>query len=511
MKRIFLYIILFFCCTSIFAATPLSTDQAFQFSATAKDYQTILLNWKIAPNYYLYKKDFRFTVVKPAQLQLGDAIFPSDTVNLKTALGDFLVYANELILPLPVNNTNSDNVTLKVHYQGCSKSGFCYPPVTKLILVNLRDHFGKPVYGLNIDSLPEKIIQSKPITPRSLFITLLTFFGFGILLSLTPCVLPMIPVLSSIILGQKNTSHWHALILSIFYVFGMAVAYALLGFIFGLLGRNLQIIFQNPMVIIAFSILFILMALSLFGLFQLQLPARFQRWASVQSHHQKKGTYAGVFMMGILSTFILSPCVTPPLVTALGWVSQQGNIWIGAFSLFAMGLGMGAPLLLIGFWGRKILPTAGPWMNTIKYFLGVLLLIVAASMLWRIAPHTKSKTTPLPFHSVQSLQNINDALKTAGDKPVMLDFYADWCIACKEFDLITFQNLDVKKALSPYVLLRVDVTQNTVEDQLIEQHFQVIAPPTILFFKNKQEIPNTRIIGYQPQDRFLRHLARIGQ
>ncbi|MCX7126129.1 MAG: protein-disulfide reductase DsbD family protein, partial [Gammaproteobacteria bacterium] len=274
MKRFFLFISVAFALTNTWAS-PLPADQAFAFSATAKNYQMALLQWKIAPNYYLYKNKFVFHVIKPADGQLGDPLYPNNTQTLKTSLGDFDVYAHSLIIPIPIIQSDQKNLVLQVKYQGCSKAGYCYPPATKIVSIDLAGNYMQPVSALNIDVAPEiKVIHqsnlpqtlAKIINKHSLFLMITSFFGFGILLSLTPCVLPMIPILSSIIIGQKNKSHLHTFLLSLFYVFGMAITYAAIGVLFGILGSNIQIIFQQPWIIVCFSLLFFMMALSLFGL-----------------------------------------------------------------------------------------------------------------------------------------------------------------------------------------------------------------------------------------------------
>lgn len=540
---------------------PLTLNQAFQFSATAKDYQTVLLTWKIAPGYYLYQKDFKMTVIKPAHAILGEPLYPSNTELFKTTLGTFSVYAGTLTLPIPVIQSDQKSLVLQVHYQGCAKSGYCYPPTTKTVLINLAGNYLQPVYALNIDIAPttQTTVENpfeKLFNGHSLFLLIIGFLSFGILLSFTPCVLPMIPILSGMIVGKEKMSHTHAFLISLFYVLGMSLMYALVGILFGVIGANIAVLFQKPEIIAAFSALFILMALSLFGLFTLQLPEKWRATASTLSQHQKRGTYVGAFFMGVLSTLILSPCVTPPLVAALSFISQTGDAILGGVALFAMGIGMGAPLLLIGLMGPKILPKSGEWMNVVKNMAGVLLLAVAIFMLQRIVPeiiammlwiglcigvaiylgafssavsvsawikkiigllflgvsvllainlyHNGTQSSSLSFQAVHSIEDVEKALKKAPqNKTVMLDFYADWCIACKELDNITFENNEIKAKLSQFVLLRADITKNSAENQILMQQYNVIAPPTILFFKEGKEIPNSRVIGYQPPEKFL--------
>lgn len=587
MKSYFLiFLLCITCITTAFAVPtqPLPADQAFQMTATAKNYQMILVSFKIAPNYYLYQKHFHFKIIKPNHIVLGDPLFPNDTQPLKTSLGAFDVYSNAVTIPIPIIQSTEKSLVLQVNYQGCSHAGYCYPPATKIVPVDLSGNFMQPVSGLKMDVMPEKQPITSKITPdkfealfhrHSLFLLIISFLGFGILLSLTPCVLPMIPILSSMIIGKDKMTHMHAFLLSLFYVLGMAITYAFAGVLFGFLGSNVQVSFQQPWIIICFSILFIVMALSLFGLFNLQLPEKLRSKIASISHHQKRGTYFGAAIMGVLSTLILSPCVTPPLVAALGFISQTGNAFIGGAALFAMGIGMGAPLLLIGALGPKILPKSGEWMNTVKNIMGLFLLAVAIFMLQRIIPgpmtmilwsclslgtalylgalttaqtpwmlvkksigllffiygvllivsslhgntnpldviktpakNCETKST-LVFQKVNSVSDIQTALKEANGKIVMLNFSADWCITCKEMDALTFRNPAVKEQLAHFVLLRADVTSNSVDDQLLEQHYGVVAPPTVLFFKDNQEIPSSRIIGYLTAAKFLKHLSNV--
>lgn len=492
------------------AADPLSTDQAFQFSATAKDNQTILLSWKIAPNYYLYKKGFTFQPVKSPDVALGNPLYPSDTLILKTAIGTEAVYANRVTIPIPLIQSNQQHVILQVKYQGCSKAGYCYPPISKVVSINLSGNYLQPVYGLNLDIAPvTKITETSSHTNAFLF--LFSFLGFGILLSLTPCVLPMIPILFSMIKG-RDKSHAHAFFISVFYVLGMSLMYALAGILFGIIGKNIQMVFQKPAVIIAFSLLFILMALSEFGLFNIQLPEKWRSKIDRISHHQKRGTLIGAFIMGVLSTLILSPCVTPPLVAALSYISHTGNATLGGAALFLMGVGMGAPLLLIGIAGPKILPKSGKWMTVIKNLTGGLLLVVAVLMLQRLIPNTtRPETTALHFQTVHSISAVETGLKTGArnHQIVLLDFYADWCAACKELDETTFKNPAVIAQFSKYVLLRADVTEDSTDEQLLMQHFNIVGTPTLVFFKDQQELPNTRIVGYISSKHLLKKLDRV--
>ncbi len=583
MNRFYLIFLMFFVCiTMTFADEPLPADQAFVFSATAKNYQMILLHWEIAPNDYLYQKHFHFSVIKPNDVMLGDPLYPSDTQPLKTSLGTFDVYSHSLTIPIPIINATEKSVVLQVNYQGCSHAGYCYPPITKNVSINLSGNYGQFVAGvsnpttlLSQNILPTQNNKMKMLLDNhSLFLVILGFLGFGLLLSLTPCVLPMIPILSSMIVGREKITHAHAFLLSLFYVLGMAITYAIAGILFGLLGSNVQVFFQQPWIIVSFSFLFIAMALSLFGLYNIQLPEKLRSAIASTSHHQKRGTYFGAAIMGVLSTLILSPCVTPPLVAVLGFISQTGNAALGGVALFAMGIGMGAPLLLIGALGSRVLPKSGAWMNTVKNIMGIFMLGVAVFMLQRVlsgmitmflwaglcmgtalyfgalstaqTPWMMVKkaigllffvygillavgayhgnTNPLDglklsnqceqkqslsFQSVSSVSDIDTAIQAANGKPVLLDFSADWCVACKELNALTFENPAVQAQLAHFVLLRADVTKNSMDDQLLEQHYGVVAPPTVLFFQNNAEIPDSRVIGFLPAEMFLKRLNLI--
>lgn len=504
---LFMLTLCFYTAMSI-AAEPLPTDQAFQFSATAKDNQTVLLSWKIAPNYYLYQNRFAFSPIKSPGIQLGNPIYPSDIRLLKTTVGEEAVYANQLTIPIPLIQSNQKHVILQVKYQGCSKAGYCYPPINKVVAINLSGQYLQPVYGLNLDVAPADTTQKSDVPfQKNPVLFLLGFLGLGILLSLTPCVLPMIPILFKIIMGHEK-SHLQVFFISLFYVLGMSMMYTIAGILFGIIGKNIQIVFQKPSVIIALSALLILMALSEFGLFNLQLPEKWQHKIDRLSHHQKRGTVIGAFIMGCLSTLILSPCVTPPLVAALSFISQTGNAVLGGAALFVMGIGMGTPLLLIGITSPKILPKSGKWMQAVKIFTGVLLLVVAFFMLQRLLPSSASKV--IAFQRVQTINEVEQALKQAPQyQMVILDFYADWCVACKEFDETTLKNPAVIARLSRYIFLRADVTKDSVDDQLLMQHYHIIGTPTFVFFKDQQELPNTRIVGYLSSTQFIKKLDRV--
>lgn len=512
LKKIFFLVFLLFWHCGATAAPPLPADQAFQFSATAQDNQTILLSWKISNGFYLYPNKFTFDPAQSPGITLGVPLYPSNTIKLTTATGSIFVYANHLTIPIPLTHVNQQHVILRVQYQGCSKAGYCYPPITKVVSINLAGNYFQPVVGLNLD-IPITATNPSIATdlPKNTFLFLFSFLGFGILLSLTPCVLPMIPILFSMMKGHHK-SHAHAFFISVCYVLGMSLMYAAAGVLFGIIGKNIQLIFQKPSVIIAFAFLFLLMALSEFGLFDIQLPEQWRHKIDRVSHHQKRGTLIGAFIMGCLSTLILSPCVTPPLVAALSYISHTGNAALGGIALFIMGIGMGAPLLLMGIAGPKILPKSGSWMIITKYLTGILLLVVAIMMIQKVLPNeTRRAQQTLSFQSVHNINDVEAALRNATPehRVVLLDFYADWCSACQELDETTFKDPTVITQLAKYKLLRADVTKDTTEEQLLMQHYQVVGTPTLVFFRDQHELPNTRIVGYLSGKRLVKHLKNI--
>jgi len=564
---------------------PIPANQAFQFSAAARDYQTILVKFKIASGYYLYRDRLHFKVLKPAGSRLGQAILPQGVNKTSPDIGTYQIYKSTVMIPIPVIQPQNSKLILEANYQGCSQGGYCYPPTSKVVPIDLTENYMQFKPGFSVDVAPAKpevthtSEAGKLLADKSLLTLILGFLGFGLLISLTPCCLPMIPILSGIIIGQKKITHAHSFLLSLSYVLGMAITYAIAGILFGLLGASVQATLQQPWIIVLFSLIFVAMALSLFGFYDIQLPESLRHKFAAASEHQKRGTYFGVALMGVFSTLILSPCVTAPLVGVLGYISHTGNAVLGGTALFSMGIGMGVPLLFIGAFGAKIIPKPGPWMNGIKNIMGILMLAVAIWMLQRIltpevsallwaalaigiaiymgalssAPTKWLMTrkaigllifiygivlvlgamsgnpSPLqPFHftkncmnqshstlkfiPVKSISDVKKQLKIAKqkNKPLMLDFYADWCISCKEMDHFTFSNPLVKKRLAKFLLLRADVTKNDATDKALERHFRVVAPPTMLFFdKAGNEINHGRIIGEMSAEKFLAHVNKI--
>lgn len=555
---------------------PLLPDQAFNFSAQLNPNNTLSLNWQIADKHYLYKDHFSFKILQPKNVTLGTISYPSAQTKHDDILGTYQVYTGALNILIPILNANKETVVLQVNYQGCSEDGYCYPPITHEITANFAQNTIK-TDAVQATLPSDDDVKLKHLFAEKHFIMLfLGFIGFGLLLAFTPCVLPMIPILSGIILGHgHHISHWKAFRLSLVYVLSMSITYAVAGLLIGYLGGTLQATFQKPWVIILFSIIFVLMALSMFGLYNLQPPQKFEAYIAKISGHQKQGSYIGVAIMGCLATLIISPCVTPALVAALGYVSQKGDMWQGAAALFATGLGMGIPLLLIGI-STKLVPHTGHWMTTVKSIVGVLLLAMAILMLsrilpgaiimllwallligcaiylgaltngskkgwanlWRgiglalliygviliigaamnhtdpLKPFTAKTISTLPFQKIKTTDDLNHALALAKsqNKPVMLDFYADWCISCKEMERTTFSDEQIKLKLNDFMLLRADVTANDQSDKILMQKFNVIAPPTLIFFNSQgQELKTLEIVGAVGATKLLQTLDQVNK
>ena len=579
---------------------PLPIDQAFPLSAYVKDPQTLVLEWKIKPTYYLYKERFSYKLVAPDNVQLGNLKMPAGTPKHDALLGDFRVFKGDLAIEVPIKNPKkAKSLDLKVCFQGCSSGGFCYPPETRLVQLDLTDKHQVSVTSTKAPALKRasKVSAQDKVTQllesHNFWLIITSFLGFGLLLAFTPCVLPMIPILSGLIVGhEKKMTTMHAFMLSLTYVLGMSFTYALIGVAAGLAGQSIQAALQVPWVIAAFSAIFVLLALSLFGFYEIRLPSRFENKISDISNHQKTGSYLGVAFMGVLATLIVSPCITPPLIGALAYIGKTGDSLLGGIALFALGLGMGIPLLIIGTSHGKLLPKAGPWMDAVKASFGVLLLatsiwmiarIIPASLtmflwaglliisavymgilsphnhkgwgnLWRgiglvlaiygimlmigaavgntnplqplkshaaaMAPASVSnfkmaavKLPPKPlFKTIKNNDEFDETLKVGVEekKITVLDFYADWCISCKEMEHNVFTDPIVKAKLAKMNVLRSDITANDKFDKALQQRFNVIAPPTILFFDTKgNELKNYRIVGEMNKEDFLNHLSDV--
>ncbi len=568
--------------------TFLQPEQAFPFSAEIKDPYTITAYWEILDGYYLYRDKFSFVLQDADGVEVANVDIPRGKEKHDESFGLMEVFYHEVSIDIALQRTNkaATDLTLVAKYQGCADAGFCYPPMKQAVALSLPEAvMPAPVAttspgGSGFVSEQDQLAQS--LSQNSIALSMLSFFGLGLLLTFTPCVFPMIPILSSIIAGQgSNITTRRAFSLSLVYVMAMALTYTVAGVLAGLFGGNLQAAFQNPWILGSFSALFVLLSLSMFGFYELQLPSRFQSKLTEVSNKQRGGTVTGVAIMGFLSALIVGPCVAAPLAGALIYIGQTGDAVLGGAALFALSLGMGAPLLLIGTSAGKFLPKAGPWMDAIKAVFGVLLLAVAIWMLERIIPgaialalwaalfiisaiylgaleNLKPEASGwqrlwkgfgvvmliygatlligsvsggrdlfqplaglsvaqanggagapskahLEFEQIKGLDGLNQALARAkrNNQHVMLDFYADWCISCKEMEASTFSDPGVKQALDNVMLIQADVTDNDAQDQALLKHFGLIGPPTILLFTPAgEELRQYRLVGFLGPDDF---------
>lgn len=563
----------------------LEPDEAFAPTFEVSSGDVLVAQWQIAGGYYLYRDKFAFELVDGQGISLGAPRFPPGKAHFDEFFGEAEIYYDEVSVALPLSRTNADptEITLQASYQGCADAGFCYPPLTKTVSLELPILLSTAGASGGIAMLSEQDRIAHSLLTGNRALALLAFFGFGLLLAFTPCVFPMIPILSSIIVGQGGTQDTRrAFILSLSYVLAMALTYTVLGVVAGLFGANLQAASQSPWILGSFSAIFILLALSMFGLYELQLPSALQTRFAAMSGKQRGGSLAGVGVMGFLSALIVGPCVAAPLAAALIVIGQTGDPVLGGSALFALSLGMGVPLLVIGTSLGKWLPKAGPWMGAIKAVFGVLLLAVAIWMLERILPpaitlflwaaliiitsvylgalqkigldapgwrtlgkglgvvmliygavlmvgaatggryllqplqglttqgtNSSASQHALAFKPVKGLQQLRQeiALASSEDRPVMLDFYADWCVACKEMEKYTFSDPAVQSALSDMVLLQADVTPYDAQDRDLLKELNLIGPPAILFFgPDGIERGNYRLVGFSKAEDFLAHV-----
>ena len=572
----------------------LSPDQAFQISVDPKPGK-FNASWIIADGHYLYRDKIHITVndqeVKPLPLITPEGEAKDDPVFHKT-LHVFHNFA-EATLPYQYTGNGDKEVIFKVKYQGCSEiSGICYPPQTKKFTINLSPiSSAEAAQSINTTArsdnshVSEQDEIAQALHSGNTWLTLLVFFGAGLLLAFTPCVFPMIPILSGIIVGQgENITTRKAFWLSMVYVLAMAATYTIVGILVGLSGENIQAWFQNPWIIGSFAAIFVALSFSMFGFYELQMPASIQSKLTTASNSQQGGTIIGVAIMGLLSALIVGPCVTAPLVGALIYIAETGDAVLGGMALFSLSMGMGAPLLLIGASAGKVLPRAGAWMDAVKAVFGVLLLGLAIWLLERVIPAVASMTLwailiivsaiymgalesldsnssgwkklwkglgiimliygillgigiaagnrdllqplkglatsstseqsqkpHLKFTQIKGIDGLNAALakaKAAG-KPVMLDFYADWCTSCKEMEAFTFTDASVQQALTGTVLLQADVTANDDKDTALYKHFGIIGPPSIMFFgADGKERKNYRVVGYMKAEQFKQHVLQ---
>ena len=541
-KKLLITIALLFGATAAQAQNFLAPEQAFQVSAEYQSKQEILLNVKPAKGYYIYRESIKFKLVKNnGDLSLGAPRLPQGKIKFDENFGKELeTYPKDFSILLPlVNNKDASGMILSMELQGCADKGICYPPMElRFTLSGLQSVVNGVLYEETAEAesgLPKKLGLADLWSARddaglltgmlqniSPIILLGSFFILGLAMALTPCVLPMLPIMSSVIFGSKTNRHrdiskFRSSVLALSYVFGMAIMYSVAGMITAALGANIQAWLQNPWVLSVFALMLLALAASLFGFYELRLPQSIHNKIDRIAGKQEGGSVIGAFMLGAISTLIASPCVTAPLAGVLAFIAQTGSIPMGGILLFVMALGMGLPLMLLAIGAKGIIPKAGAWMTVVQKLFGVMLVALAV---WVAMPiFTSSKTlsneaihqleSGLVFQRVTNSSQLDALLNQAKQKgqPVLLDFYADWCVTCKEMELLTFSNEKVKAALSTYQLIQVDVTKNTVEHQRILKQYALFGPPAILFFdaNGDEKIPR-RVIGFMKAERFLERL-----
>ena len=579
----------------------LDPDQAFVLSTRSENGQ-LIAEWKIADGHYMYRDKIKIIPADDSNITTGALQLSPGEEKEDPYFGKIYVYHHQANARLPViDNNGVQSASFKVKYQGCSEvSGICYPPITKTITFDTsliasadaaqataQPPISTPDISKDHAFVSEQDQIAESLQSGSVWLTLISFFGFGLLLAFTPCVFPMIPILSSIIVGQGDkVSSRSAFTMSLVYVLAMALTYTVAGVLAGVMGENIQAAFQNPWILGSFAVVFVLLSFSMFGFYDLQMPSSIQSRLTQFSNNQQGGTLTGVAIMGFLSALIVGPCVAAPLAGALIYIGQTGDAVLGGMALFALSMGMGAPLIAIGTSAGKLLPKAGTWMDAVKAVFGVMLLAVAIWMLERILPtsisillwatliivsavymgaidalkegasgwyklwkalglmlliygiflliavatgsgnmmqplkglgggsatHSPSAAPEhLLFKKIKGVEGLRQALAEARDnnKPVMLDFYADWCTSCKEMESLTFSDPSVQAALKDVVLLQADVTPNDEKDKELYKHFGIIGPPAIIFYDSTgEEKRNYRVVGYMPAKKFSAHVKQ---
>ena len=549
----------------------LSPNVAFKLNLSRIDSQNISANFAIAPGYYLYKQRIKFVIKDAATGKINAVQLPIGDMKNDPNFGQQEVYHQAF--SANINLSSAKNPIIIASYQGCSEKGLCYAPISKTIAVNITynqsnaaaDIGDSSLFAPNIFSIADDDKTTTALKSGNLWLIVGGFFLAGLLLSFTPCVLPMIPILSSIIIGSQNRkasqntkasqikqenlanaanrveqtnqadqasqskknnasnqthpSKMHAFGLSVAYVLGMALSYTLAGVAAGLSGSLLSQSLQSPLVLGITALVFVVLAFSMFGFYELKLPAFIEYKILNTSQKLKGGEWLGVFIMGVLSALIVSPCVAAPLAGALIYIGQTNNVFLGGLSLFALALGMGVPLLLIGASAGSLLPKTGNWMTIVRNFFGALMLAMAAYLVWPVLPIFitapinralgQGQENHLPFNRVSNIGELNAAIKSAKGKVIMLDFYADWCVACKEMEKFTFSDASVKYGLKDTVLLQVDVTKNDEDDKALLQRFNLFGPPGIIFFDASGNEIKPIIIGYKNAQDFSDILNKV--
>ena len=483
----------------------LEPEKAFRFSARALDAATLEVRFTIADGYYMYRERFRFSATG-GDAKLGKPEFPEGQKHKDEFFGETETYRKDERIVITVEARGAFD--LLVVSQGCADAGVCYIPMDSKARIELAGA-AATVSGAGDAgfSLFASDVDIARLFQGNFALVLASFLGFGLLLAFTPCMLPMIPILSSIIAGEgRGLNKPRAFVLSLAYVLGMAVAYSAAGVAAAYSGSLLSAALQNAWVLGAFALMFVALALSMFGLYEIRLPGFLHQRLAATQGRLRGGRVASVAGMGVLSAVIVSPCVAAPLAGALLYISQTRDVALGGTALFAMALGMGVPLIAVGVSQGALLPKAGPWVNRVKYVFGVLLIGVAAWIVW---PVLAPSGAPAGFARIASSAELDDRLRAPG-KAVMLDFYADWCVSCKEMEKFTFTDPRVREKMDRMLLLQADVTANSEAHKALLKRFSLFGPPGIVFFDAQgREIQGLRVIGYQNADRFLRTLELL--
>ncbi|AZL54678.1 protein-disulfide reductase DsbD [Aliarcobacter skirrowii] len=582
MKKIFLFLALFVYSFSLdFENRVLEPEEAFKVNFVQNE-DNLVIKLELGKDIYLYDDKLQINITKPKKVELLKELeLPKPVV-----YDDFIVHFDDLNINISYSllksKLDSNKYEIEFKFQGCSKAGLCYAPMSEKTIIDLNNvvvqtlednsnqKIEKPVLKevLENENLSETDSIATVLKDSSTILVLATFFGFGLLLAFTPCVFPMIPILSSIIVKASQNESMSAkkgFLMSFVYVLAMSFAYSLAGVIAGIFGANLQASLQNPYVLVVFALIFIALAFSMFGYFEIRLPASLQTKINKTTDGKEKQGMLGIAIMGFLSALIVGPCVAPPLAGALVYIGQTGDALLGGLALFVMSLGMGVPLLLIGAGAGKFMPKPGGWMQGVTKIFGIIMLGVAIWLLERVInpsitiylwaflflgtgiylkiythliselirlvitiigvillvgaisgatnvlkplekfTSNKSfvKEDELKFIKIKNIKELEDAILKSS-KPIMLDFWATWCVSCKELDEITFKNDEVIKRLQNFTLLKVDVTQNSDDDKAIQKRFGVVGPPALIFWdENKQEVKSAKIVGYKNPKEFL--------
>lgn len=586
MKKIVIFLMLFIYSFSLEIGNKvLEPEEAFKVDFI-KNENSLNIKIELGKDIYLYDDKLQVNITKPKKVELlKDLKLPKPV-----PYDGFIVHFDDLNIEIPYSllksKLDSNKYEIEFKFQGCSKAGLCYAPMVEKQVIffeaDLKEEVNEDIKQKDevISSLKqenENLSETDNIAATfkdsSFLLVVATFFGFGLLLAFTPCVFPMIPILSSIIVKASQNESMSAkkgFLMSFVYVLAMSFAYSLAGIIAGIFGANLQASLQNPYVLVIFAFVFIALAFSMFGYFEIRLPASLQTKINKTTDGKEKQGMLGIAIMGFLSALIVGPCVAPPLAGALVYIGQTGDALLGGVALFVMSLGMGVPLLLIGLGAGKFMPKPGGWMEGVTKIFGIIMLGVAIWLLDRVINPTVtmylwaflfisfgvylkiythiivksiskvltilgaillvgavsgatnplkpldkftskvslSKQDELKFIKIQNIAQLEDAILKSS-KPVILDFWANWCVSCKELDEITFKNDEVIKRLQNFTLLKVDVTQNSEDDKAIQKKFGVVGPPALIFWdENKQEVKSAKIVGYKNPKEFLEILDK---